>query len=258
MSRHGHHANAFTLIELVVAIAVIAIMVGLLLPVLGSMRQAGITSVCQSNLHQISIATQGYTVDSQGVIPFGPASYGVSAPDDFYIVDGQITNQITTETGQPMAAGLMLANHLSKVPETLFCPGTDDQLEAKQELEKVGTTTALSSYSYRHGSNTYAQLTSPPDELDNHIRIDNLGLNRNNDPIRALFVDNNFTLNRGTYYYSLFHRTNHQTQHVNIAYADGHVENRNNYDGKYTANVGGFLYGGLHRMLVVLENADLN
>lgn len=57
---------AFTLIELLMVIAIISLLVGLLLPVLGKAREAGRTAVCASNIRQLAIMNHAYAVDHDG------------------------------------------------------------------------------------------------------------------------------------------------------------------------------------------------
>ena len=52
--------NGFTLVELLVVIAVIGLLVALLLPALNSVREAARSSVCTSNFKQIALAMQTY------------------------------------------------------------------------------------------------------------------------------------------------------------------------------------------------------
>ncbi len=61
--------KAFTLIELLVVISIIALLVGILLPVLGSARRTARTSVCLNNIRQLTIASIGYFNDSDGRYP---------------------------------------------------------------------------------------------------------------------------------------------------------------------------------------------
>lgn len=76
--RRGLHqqstaANAgFTLVELLVVIAVIALLVSLLLPALGGAREAGRQVVCTSNLRQLAIAANAHTQERKGLFSTGP------------------------------------------------------------------------------------------------------------------------------------------------------------------------------------------
>ncbi len=63
----------FTLIELLTVIAIIGILAAILIPVLGSVREAARQSVCQSNVRQWHHAWLLYAHDNEGRIP--PAQY---------------------------------------------------------------------------------------------------------------------------------------------------------------------------------------
>ena len=67
--------KAFTLIELLVVIAVIAVLMGILLPVLKSAREQGKRTVCLSNLKQLQLAWSMYADDSNGKIVNGDANW---------------------------------------------------------------------------------------------------------------------------------------------------------------------------------------
>jgi prepilin-type N-terminal cleavage/methylation domain-containing protein/prepilin-type processing-associated H-X9-DG protein len=62
-------ARAFTLVELLVTIAVIAVLAALLMPALGRSKESGRVAVCQSNLHQIGLALQLYVDDNRNIMP---------------------------------------------------------------------------------------------------------------------------------------------------------------------------------------------
>ena len=57
----------FTLIELLVVIAIIALLISILLPSLGSAKETARTTVCQSNLRQLSMCSVAYSVDNRGL-----------------------------------------------------------------------------------------------------------------------------------------------------------------------------------------------
>lgn len=61
--------HAFTLVELLVVIGIIALLIGLLLPVLARARQHGRATVCLSNLRQMSAAAMAYATSNKGLFP---------------------------------------------------------------------------------------------------------------------------------------------------------------------------------------------
>lgn len=61
---------AFTLVELLVVIGIIALLVAILLPVLGRAKESANRVACASNLRQISTTLHLYAGDSNGWLPF--------------------------------------------------------------------------------------------------------------------------------------------------------------------------------------------
>ena len=61
--------QAFTLIELLLVIAIIGILAALLLPVLGRTKESARATACLSNLHQVGIALQLYVQDNNNKLP---------------------------------------------------------------------------------------------------------------------------------------------------------------------------------------------
>lgn len=71
ISTTERHDGGFTLVELLVVVAVIALLMGLLLPALAASREAARASNCLGNTRSLGTAQALYSVDYDGQIPRG-------------------------------------------------------------------------------------------------------------------------------------------------------------------------------------------
>jgi prepilin-type processing-associated H-X9-DG protein/prepilin-type N-terminal cleavage/methylation domain-containing protein len=84
--------RAFTLVELLLVIGIIALLIAILMPVMSRARAAAMSISCLSNLRQMTIAAQAYAGESHGYYP--PAQWndlpGVKQEWDFALENGVI------------------------------------------------------------------------------------------------------------------------------------------------------------------------
>lgn len=127
MSRHTAQPDArpgrhgFSLIELLVVISIIAVLVGILLPVLSSAREQARRGVCKSNLRQLGISYAVYASDFDHQVPLG-YSYG-------WRQYNYLLRQNTAPAWRWM--GLLYQHSLLDAPDAFFCPSETDPLLSK-------------------------------------------------------------------------------------------------------------------------------
>lgn len=114
--------NAFTLVELLVVIGVIAVLIAILLPVLQKAREQARCTVCASNMRQLGIAALAYASDNQGIMPvtigLGPPHAPI--PFDFIIPTGRGTLDFQTGVFWPY-----IAKDIATRQRLFNCPSDD-------------------------------------------------------------------------------------------------------------------------------------
>ena len=118
-------SRAFTLVELLVVLAVIAILASLLLPALSKAKEAGRGTACLSNLHQIGLALQIYVSENNNRLPI--------------MYDQLIGTNIPPTNPPPPTVDIVLRNHLMNI-NVLLCPS-----DRKKLFEDTGSSYAWNS-----------------------------------------------------------------------------------------------------------------
>lgn len=256
--RSGGGVGGFTLVELLVVIAILAVLGSLLLPALSSAKGAGKRTVCLSNLRQIGVGIHLYAGDHDGRLPFGPKAPPFTSPASFYPSTGAPTSLLSLRDGAPVGLGLLVRGFLASEPRVVFCPGSDQPVNAAEELVKVGTTQSQGSYYYRHGGNTrlFDDVANP--FVPEHLQLDAPGENREGMPIRALVMDTQFRCPPELEAFNVRPRTHHGLRDQGILFADGSVRSRPNRGDRFTVDLRDFsdLRAAFDRILAAFERAD--
>jgi prepilin-type processing-associated H-X9-DG protein len=143
-------------------------------------------------------------------------------------------------------------------PKVLFCPSSDQFVNSDAQLAQVGIGQAQCSYYYRHAGNTLL-FDDPANPFEaTRIKLDNLGLNRNGLPIRALAIDTEFLCSPALASYNVLPSTHHQQNYANILFSDGHTVGRPNTGGRFIVDLGSDMNpaNAFSLILSVLERAD--
>jgi prepilin-type processing-associated H-X9-DG protein len=114
--------GAFTLVEILVVIGIIAILISILLPALSGARQSANTSTCANNLRRLQIASMTYATDNENFFP--PAHFFLFTRNRHRWHGTRTSTNVNTPQGRFDFAGSPLKYYLD-VDRIKLCPNFD-------------------------------------------------------------------------------------------------------------------------------------
>ena len=223
------NVRAFTLVELLVVISIIAMLLAVLLPALASAREISKKTICATNLKQIGLAAVAYSTEYK-YLPSGTLTSSPSGPSGYY----NFMLSYGSPTPKWVNHGLLYSlNYIKGQPQVYYCP-------SQQKYKKFDCDTYFRGGVVRPEAERQALLAGE----------DGITSGTNDKYIRGSYIMRNYDptvpviVNRGTTTYSqnavkmtfgkryayLVDRWTDQTggthkrQAYNILYSDGHAK----------------------------------
>ena len=116
--------RAFTLVELLVVIGIIAVLISVLLPALSRARAQAIKVQCASNLRQVGLSMMLYANDNKG---FFPPSHGHNANELFFTGAPNVAQRLgmLLKDWPRMAPGTTFGDSWVSYPQRTYLPSRD-------------------------------------------------------------------------------------------------------------------------------------
>jgi prepilin-type N-terminal cleavage/methylation domain-containing protein/prepilin-type processing-associated H-X9-DG protein len=121
--RFGKHRRGFTLVELLIVLAIITVLVAIFIPVAFYVRNQTRGKVCASNLHQLGLSLQMYVDDSDGYLPDAPGdAHADSLSNSTYLLKFQDLRNSALPTQSTYIRGVLSQTNPTLKAPIFQCP----------------------------------------------------------------------------------------------------------------------------------------
>ena len=141
--RSATHRSAFTLMELLVVISIIAILAAMLLPAINLVRESSKGARCLSNQRQLALAYAAYAADHDGWIPPPQMDGGITGGEYGYwgMWCGYLQEYLSN--GMKLGAGEQMQMPVFQCPSQVLTPAEKDLIDWKRPVRSYGANYAF-------------------------------------------------------------------------------------------------------------------
>lgn len=131
VNRGRKPSKGFTLIEVLVVVAIVALLISILMPSLRAAKEAGRRASCLSNLHQNGLGFSAYSVDFNGLLPLR-GHYGYDIKE---------SNPDPNDPARPTIRvnyGALFGRYIGRSTEPFMCPGYIAAIRENPNWQRLG------------------------------------------------------------------------------------------------------------------------
>jgi len=122
IARRANRFRGFTLIEVLVVVAIIALLISILLPSLAKAKEMCKRAACLANLHQQGLGLTAYAQDSKGMLPIR-GFYGYNISEHLYLHDLKMDkNHPKALIKDPVNYGALYGKYIGTDLMFFYCP----------------------------------------------------------------------------------------------------------------------------------------
>ncbi|MEP0843236.1 MAG: type II secretion system protein [Phycisphaerae bacterium] len=154
--------RAFTLIEVLVVVAIIALLVSILIPSLDAARKQSRTVVCQSNLRSLMVGFMTYAAETRGYLP------GCSEDTDADWLGLSNKNKLNPNLPPRQPEDGTIFKHVGRQKHIYRCPDDDQYRDTSLGFYSYTTCTLFSGANAANVGVAHYRLGAPGDPLNYH------------------------------------------------------------------------------------------